>query len=66
MQAADLKRWMEENGKTVIDVASLAKVSLNTVNSFLAGRRVRPVVAAAFERLVRESPGKDKGPPEAA
>lgn len=55
MKAADLKRWMDKNGKTAVDVASMSKVSLQTVDRFLKGSSVRPVVLAAFERLVRES-----------
>lgn len=65
MSAVKLKEWMKANSKTTVDVASITKVSPKTVDRYLDGETVRPVVEAAFERLVTESPRGD-GPPKAA
>jgi len=62
MKAADLKKWMERNGKNAVDVASITNVSLATVTRFLKGKaEPRPIVRAAFERLVAQEE-KPQGP----
>ncbi len=53
MSATELKTWMDDTGKTVIDIASVLKISPSTVVRFLRGLPVHRSTQAALERLVR-------------
>lgn len=52
MKAIELKKWMEQNDKTIVDVASVAKTHPQTVQRFLNGRNVHRATLEAFKRLV--------------
>lgn len=54
MSGKDLKKWMEQNGKNSIDVASATKTHPQTVQRFLDGKEVRRTTMEAFRRLVVE------------
>lgn len=56
MKATDLEKWMRANKKTAVDVASITRLSVNTVLNFLARKSIHRSTLAAFERLVRENP----------
>lgn len=60
MSASDLKRWMKENGKNEIDIASVLKVNPITVKRFLSGKRVQPIIQAALESMVKSTPAPSK------
>lgn len=61
MSAADLKRWMSVKGKSPIDVASALKVNTVTVERFLKGKRVRPIVEDALKRMIAQDPISEAG-----
>lgn len=52
MTGKDLKKWMELNDKTAVDVASATKTHPQTVQRFLNGREVHRATLEAFRRLV--------------
>jgi Leu/Phe-tRNA-protein transferase len=52
MTGKDLKKWMEKNEKTVIDVASATKTHPQTVQRFLNGKTVHRATHEAFKRVV--------------
>lgn len=54
MSVSDLKKWMERNEMTPIDIAAALKIHPNTVNNFLKGKRVHRSTRAALERLVHQ------------
>lgn len=59
MSAADLKSWMEQNGKTEADVASMTGFSPMTIYRYLKGNRVNHSTKVALERLItQEVPAK--------
>jgi transcriptional regulator with XRE-family HTH domain len=60
MSAERLKEWMKRHKKTSVDVAAATKVSPVTVDRYLNGSTVRPVIEAAFERLVEEDADSPK------
>lgn len=60
MSATDLKKWMEKNGKTVVDIAAALQIHPNTVSNFLKGKSVHRGTRAALERLTRESASAPK------
>ena len=53
MARSELRKWMDENGKKAVDVASEAHLSIRTVERFLAGHtHPSPLVVEAIERLI--------------
>lgn len=62
MKPSELKKWMASKGKSATDVASLAHVSVRTIERFLAGetKHPQPLVIAALERLVSGQEEMDK------
>lgn len=56
MRAADLRKWMTVNDKTVLQVAVMLNVHSQTVYKFLRGDTVSPVVYAAIVHLIKDTP----------
>lgn len=54
MKPIELKKWMKDYDKTVIDVSSLAKLNPNTVRSFLRGGKSHPGTRLALQRMIAE------------
>lgn len=55
MSAETFKAWMLKQNLSIIDVASQAKLSVNTVRNFLDGKRVHRSTRSVLEGLVRPS-----------
>ena len=44
------KRWMLENNKRAVDIASKARIGFSTVQKALRGEPVSPIIAEALSR----------------
>jgi hypothetical protein len=53
MSATDLKKWMESNNKSVVDVSSMTKIGTDTIRDFLKGEHVSPRTVNHLELFVR-------------
>lgn len=60
MKPEVLRKWMDENGKNEVDIASAVKVHPITVSRFLKGVPVRRIILDALTRLVNETPPTKK------
>jgi transcriptional regulator with XRE-family HTH domain len=61
MTAAKLKKWMEQNGKTVVDIAAALSLAPNTVSNYLKGKPVHRSTQALLNSLVGSpTPGRRK------
>lgn len=57
VKPSELKKWMDKNEKSTVDVASLTHVSEKTVQRFLKGEvETQPIVLEAFKRLLTTPP----------
>lgn len=55
MSARELKRWMDANDVTAVDIASALKISPDTIERFLAGKtQPHRGTLASIERFVQE------------
>lgn len=54
MKPTELKTWMAKNGKSPALVAAMARVSLKTVERYLAGEKVRPAMEAMIEKAMAD------------
>lgn len=57
MRPKDLEDWMQRNEKTAIDIASMLKIHPVTVQRFLTGKRIQPIILQALKNMV--SAGSD-------
>ncbi len=48
-----LKKWMVENDKKAVDVASMSHVSIKTIDRVLDGSTPSPLVCEAIVRLIQ-------------
>lgn len=63
LTAKDLADWMEKNGWSATDVASVLGIHANTVNNFLSGKSGGiPTIRREFARLIE----KPRKPPRIA
>ena len=60
MTPATLRKWMLENDKNDIDVASMLKITPHTVRNYLSGKKVRRSTNEMFRRLVADSTNQQK------
>lgn len=65
MSVQDLRNWMEQTGRTIVDIASMLKLDPGTVRNFLNGKSVHRSTRRALEELVYKH-SKNSGDPEAA
>ena len=66
MSGADLKKWMKQNDKTVVDVASATKIHPQTVQRFIDGKSVHASTRESFRRLITEYGVSNTGGQKAA
>ena len=52
MSAASLKKWMAQNDKTVVDIASALSLHPNTINNYLKGKPVHRSTQALLSSLI--------------
>jgi hypothetical protein len=62
MSAADLKSWMSQKDKRVVDIAAATRIHPNTIQRFLSGKRVHDSTKTAFARLIADDPIEPKEP----
>ncbi|TXH13499.1 MAG: hypothetical protein E6R03_11225 [Hyphomicrobiaceae bacterium] len=55
-----LRKWMTENDKTAVDIASATKVHPQTVQRYLDGKSVRRIIVDALTRLVSDEKNQNK------
>ena len=63
MTSQDLKKWMEQNDFTVVDIASVLKLDPKTVMNYLSGKRVHRSTENLLSSLIdRPTPERRKIP----
>lgn len=61
MKAVELKKWMEKNDVTEVDIASALKIHPITIYRFLKGKSVNRSTLAGFERFISSFSEKQPG-----
>lgn len=62
MESDELKKWMEKNGKTVMEIAQDLQLHLHTVYRFLSGKKVHRSTKVHFDRLINSDSSTSKNP----
>jgi transcriptional regulator with XRE-family HTH domain len=55
MNAARLRKWMDQNNKTIVDIASLLRLAPGTVSNFLKGKNVHRSTLNLLSSLTKDA-----------